>query len=191
MIRLLEDFALESLPADTRRRIRRATEQGYTVRAEPWAELLDAYYAVHVENYGRTGVCAAPAGVLRADRPRVAPAGQAVLWVCRTAAGEPVAFHNSGRYGGGAVYWTSCARQEAAAANANYLLFWHALQGAGKAGCTHYDIGEVFPGATQGKQQGLSIFKSKFGGELHRYYRAEYPLKPRGWRWGAVFGVRC
>ena len=61
-------------PADTRRRIRRATEHGYTVRAEPWAEMLDAYYASHVENYGRTGRAPHPRAYFEMIAPRAAPA---------------------------------------------------------------------------------------------------------------------
>lgn len=174
------DGQLASLRPDSRRRIRRAEERGYTVAREPWPEMLDAYYETHVETYRRTGAAPHPKCYFEGIARDMAPLGGAVLWVCRTAAGEPVAFHNSARFGNGSVYWTGCSRTEHAEAGVNYLLFWHAIAGAREDGCRYYEVGEVFPDTADKKLQGLTNFKTKFGGARYPIFRGEYAFSPRG-----------
>jgi lipid II:glycine glycyltransferase (peptidoglycan interpeptide bridge formation enzyme) len=175
------EACFESLSGDARRRIRRATEQGYTVSREPWPERLDDYYAVHLETYGRTGARPHPRAYFELI-VEMARRGRAVLWVCRTPDGEPVAFHNTAQFGMGAVYWTGCSRTDHAGAGVNYLLFWNAIRGASEEGIRYYEVGEVFPDAADRKLQGLSQFKSKFGGRLHPIFRGEYPIaSQRSW----------
>jgi hypothetical protein len=171
---------LAGIDADARRLIRRAGERGYTVARESWLELLDAYYQTHVETYQRTGAPPHPRGYFEAIAREIASWGGAVLWVCRTAEGEPVAFHNCGRFVDGSVYWTGCSRKEHARAGVNYLLFWHAIAGARDDGCRYYDVGEVFPETADEKRQGLTTFKTKFGGQPHPLFRGQYLLWPRG-----------
>jgi hypothetical protein len=52
--------------------------------------------------------------------------------------------------------------------------------GAKASGLRWYDCGAIFPGksATQ-KQKGLTIFKTKFGGQPHRLFAAEIDLQSR------------
>ena len=161
------------LSADARYNIRAAESAGYRVERAEWPAMLDEYYRVHVETYYRTGAQPHPKAYFQGIASRIAPAGNAVLWVCLDQEGSPVGFHNCGRFAGGAVYWSGCSRTEHLDRGVNYLLVWHALRGAKTDGCHAYDIGEVFPGASSGKLHGLSVFKSKFGGELYRLYRGE------------------
>ncbi len=48
------------------------------------------------------------------------------------------------------------------------------MLGAKEEGFRWYEVGEIFPGTLDEKLKGLSTFKSKFGGELYRFYRGEY-----------------
>jgi len=161
------------LSEDARYNIRKAESAGYRVERAQWPQMLDEYYRVHVETYRRTGVPPHPRAYFQGIAERIAAGGHAVLWVCLDRQGGPVAFHNCGRFAGGAVYWTGCSRSEHLEQGVNYLLVWHALRGAKADGVQAYDIGEVFPGAAGGKLHGLSVFKSKFGGQLYRLYRGE------------------
>lgn len=161
------------LAADARRSVKLARAAGYTVQREDWAELWPEYYRAHSETYQRTGVAPHPQAYFEAIATQIAKRGQAVLWVGREPAGRPVAFHNCARYRDGSLYWTGCCETAHLASGINYLLFWEALLGAKADGCAWYEIGESFPDQHSGKLWGLTLFKSKFGGELYRYYRGE------------------
>jgi hypothetical protein len=171
-----EQQILAGFSRDTRQQIRRAREAGVSVRQVDWREFLDEYYAVHVETYERTGEVPHPREYFAGIASRLAPAGHSVLWAATTREGRIVAFHNSARLGRGAMYHTGCSRAAALHNGANYLAFWEALVGAKAAGCLAYEIGEIFPGALGGKKEGLSRFKSKFGGDTRPLYRGSLEL---------------
>ncbi len=158
----------------TRRKIKRSSAEGYTVAQEDWGKSLDEYYQVHQETYHRTGASPHPKAYFDAIAGQFAPQGNAVLWVCRNSAGEPVAFYNCARFAEGAVSWTACSRTGHGEAGVNYLLLWRSMLGAKEEGFRWYEVGEIFPGTSDEKLKGLSTFKSKFGGELYRFYRGEY-----------------
>jgi hypothetical protein len=87
--------------------------------------------------------------------------------------GKPVAFHNDARFKNAAMYHTGCSETLHLRSGINYLLFWEAICGEKVDGLLWYESGEVFPAAKLGKEKGLTDFKSKFGGELHRVFRGE------------------
>lgn len=160
-----------SVSETARHAIRRARASGCTVARESWPGLLDAYYETHVATYRRTGVAPHPkeyfAGIARELWPR----GYGVLWVARDMSGVPIAFHNAIWFGESAFYHTACSGHRALDAGANYLLFWDALIGAKAAGVRWYDCGEIFPSESSDKRAGLTTFKTKFGGEMHRFFK--------------------
>jgi ubiquinone/menaquinone biosynthesis C-methylase UbiE len=90
--------------------------------------------------------------------------------------GEMVAFRNDARLGEGVLYHTGCSKSDALETGVNYLLVWEAIRGAAHDGFKWYEVGEVFPAATDGKARSLTEFKSRFGGELHRYFKARKAL---------------
>lgn len=161
------------LSADARQAVKRAREAGYQARKEDWRQVLDEYYATHVQTYTRTGVTPHPKSYFSAIAVEVAARGHAVLWVVRAPDGQPVAFHNDARYKNTSLYWTGCSVQDHLEAGINYLAFWEAMLGAKRDGCRWYGVGEVFPGEQAGKLKGLTVFKSKFGGALHRSFKGE------------------
>ncbi len=166
-----EEALWASLSADARQQVKRAKAKGYTAAYEPWTSLIDDYYRVHTENYVRTGVRPHPREYFRGIAEYMSSRGNAVLWVARDPGGQPVAFHNDTGLAHARTYHTGCCETAHLDSGANYLLFWESLRGAVADGCSWYDAGEVFPGVKQGKEAGLSVFKSKFGGNIHRVFR--------------------
>jgi dTDP-4-amino-4,6-dideoxygalactose transaminase len=160
------------LAKDARQQINKARAAGYTARRIDWPEMLENYYRVHVETYQRTGVRPHPKAYFQgiADLSNM---GNSILWVGFDPAGNPVAFHNDACYGDTAMYHTGCSLGDHLKSGINYLLFWQAIIGEKIEGRKWYEAGEVFLNATEGKEKGLTDFKMKFGGEIHRIYRGE------------------
>jgi hypothetical protein len=52
------------------------------------------------------------------------------------------------------------------------------MLGAKADGCLWYEIGPVYPGLKDGKDRGVTIFKSKFGGELYRSFEGRISVVP-------------
>lgn len=159
------------LSESARRKCRKAVALGYMVTQEPWSDMVDEYYRVHTETYHRTGVRPHPVAYFEGIARETAPRGNSILWVGRDPAGRAVAFHNDARFGESSMYHTGCCETSHLDSGINYLLFWEAIVGARRAGCRWYEIGEVFPEAISGKNRGLTSFKTRFGGEPHRYFR--------------------
>ena len=167
-----------SVSETARHAVRKGRSAGYTVAQEPWPDLLDAYYETHATTYRRTGVTPHPKAYFAGIAAELWPQGHAVLWVARDAGGAPVAFHNAMWFGEGGMYHTACSIEQASHAGANYLLFWHALLGAKAAGVRWYDCGEIFPSQVGDKRAGLTTFKTKFGGEAHRFFKCSMRFAP-------------
>lgn len=161
-----------------RQAVRKAEKAGFRTERVDWGAMLDTYYDCHVETYERTGVTPHPRRYFSGIAAQTAPAGASVLYAAYSAAGEPVAFHNDARWGAGSNYHTGCSRASTRETGLDYLLMWTALRDARAAGCLWYDCGWVFPGSADSKQQGLTLFKTRFGGELHRAFRARRGFAP-------------
>jgi hypothetical protein len=171
-----EDSLYSGASEFARRRIRKARKLGWTATPISWGEAVDRYYAIHTETYTRTGVSPHPRAYFAGIAQEMAPAGHAKLWAARKGDGEPRAFLNLGRFGTASYYHTGCSQSEALSDGANYLLLWEAILGEKRAGGQVFDIGEVFFDVTDGKQVGLTQFKSKFGGSLRRFFKASKDL---------------
>lgn len=165
------------LAKDARQKIKYAQSLGYTVRRCPWKDFVEDYYRVHVENYQRTGVHPHPKPYFEGIASQ--PDEYYYLWVGFDPAGNAVAFHNNARFKTAAMYHTGCSETAHLKSGINYLLFWEAICGEKADGLIWYESGEAFPSAKDGKEKGLTDFKGKFGGELHRIFRGEIiiPIK--------------
>ncbi len=159
------------LAKDARQKIKQARSDGYSVQRCSWKEMVDEYYRVHVENYQRTGVPPHPKAYFEGIAQQ--SSAHHILWVGFSPDGLPVAFHNDARFYSSELYHTGCSETAHLKSGINYLLFWEAILGAKADGCEWYEIGEAFPQAVTGKEKGLTDFKGKFGGELHRLFRGE------------------
>lgn len=166
-----------ALSSNARQLVKKAERAGYRVEGGGWPRYAGDYYRVHSETYHRTGVPPHPRRYFDGIARHMAPAGLAELWVGLSPDGQAVAFHNDTRFNGASVYHTGCSETAHLESGVNYLLFWAAMRGAREAGCAWYEIGEIFPAARDGKSRGLTVFKSKFGGELHRYFRGRLAIE--------------
>jgi SAM-dependent methyltransferase len=173
------DEMLRSFSRDSRQQIRKAQDAGVTVGERHWPDAVDEYYRLHTETYQRTGETPHPREYFAGIAARLGTTGHSILWGASNRDGELIAFHNTARLGTGAMYHTGCSTAAALTNGANYLLMWHAIQGAASRGCEWYEIGEVFGEGASPKQRGLSTFKSKFGGELHQVWRGSKPVRAR------------
>jgi hypothetical protein len=170
-----EEDLWSGLHENARRRIRQAIAAGYSVQKCSWKDMLDEYYATHVETYTRTGVPPHPRSYFEGIANPVY-SDHSVLWVGFDPNGLPVAFYNSAVFGKAVLAHTACSRTDHLNSHITYLLFWEAIRGAKKDGYVWFENGEVFPGAKSGKDKGLTEFKMQFGGEMHRFFRGQITL---------------
>lgn len=161
------------LSKTARNLVRGAEKAGYRVEQVEWEANLDAYYDMHTETYIRTGTTPHPRSYFEGIAKHIASSGAARLVAILTPAGEPIAFHNMAVLGPGAFYHTGCSREIAESDGAGYLLMFGAINAARSAGVSRYDCGWIFPEAGEGKQKGLTLFKTRFGGEPRQSFRAE------------------
>lgn len=165
------------LSPDARRQIRIAKDKGYTVERASWTENLNDYYILHEETYKRTGVHPHPKAYFEGIAVHMGSTSDSVLWVARSATGAVVAYHNAAWFNSGGSYHTGCSTNDVKQYGVGYLLFWEAICGAKTAGIRWYECGPIFPGSDNTKQQGLSTFKTKFGGQPHRHFISAKLLK--------------
>lgn len=165
-----------TLPKKTRYLLRRLGSSGIQIRRVEWVPYLDTYYDVHRETYLRTGVSPHPKSYFAGIAREMAPRGHAVLLAAFSADGEAIAFNNTARFGEGAFYHTGCSRTRALDLDVNHLLLWHAMLAAKEDGIRWFDLGTISPLAADPKVKSLSIFKTRFGGEPHRFFRCELTL---------------
>ncbi len=173
-----EGELLADCSRDTRQQLRKAAEAGVTARAVAWPEWLDEYYRLHVETYERTGEQPHPREYFAGIAGQLAPGGNSVLTAAFDRNGRVLAFHNTARLADGAMYHTGCSSAAALDCGANYVALWSAVLGAKAAGARWYEVGDVFPSVTSGKQRGLTTFKSKFGGQTRWVHRAARTIEP-------------
>lgn len=173
---LHEDELWNNLSDLAKRKIRRAKDFGFSVEKSSWIENIDQYYEIHTETYLRTGEVPHPKEYFSGIAHNLSPDGYAVLWRAKNNEGQTLAFHNMARFNEGAYYHTGCSTTLAAESGANYLLFWEAMVGAKRMGGRWYDAGWIFPYDATKKQKGLTYFKTRFGGEVHRSFLAELDL---------------
>jgi hypothetical protein len=164
------------LSKTARQAVRKAEKAGYRVERVDWSQHVDAYYDCHRETYQRTGVAPHPRDYFAGMAAHTAPAGASVLFAAFSPQGEPIAYHNDARLDPGANYHTGCSRNAARQEGLDYLLMWYAILDAHRSGLSWYDCGWIFPGATDPKQQGLTLFKTRFGGEPHRAFAGQMRL---------------
>ncbi len=177
-------IALETAESDlwsgltktARNLIRRSEKAGFRVEPADWTEALDVYYDIHQETYARTGVFPHPKRYFQGIAEAMAPSGAARLLALISPGGEPVAFQGTAQFGRGANYHIGCSRDAVQSFSPGYPLMWAAIEAAKVSGCAWFDVGWIFPASDDPKQKGLTHFKTRFGGEPHRSFKAERQL---------------
>lgn len=168
-----DDDILAGFSHDARINIRKAREAGYEIRESKSLGDLDEYYRVHCETYHRTGAKSFPKSYFLGIHEHICRKGLAVIWKALNRAGHPVAFEIIGLFKEGAVYWAGCCETKHLHSGVNYLLQYNSMLWAKERGAKWFENGEAFPNVLEGKLRGLTTFKEKFGGELHRFYKGK------------------
>lgn len=169
---------LAGISKDARRLVRKAREEGVSVRrlSDP-AEILKIYYPIHQETYSRTGQPAHPIKYFEGIFNSLVTDD-----ICRVFAadygGQTIALVNIAVWKGAAWYWTGCSTRDGLAKNANYLLQAEVLEYLCQENIGIYETGEIFESGSGGKLDGLSRFKKKFGGESSIFNEYVINLQP-------------
>ncbi len=165
----------------TRRQLRKAAEEPFSLREAKGLADCDRYCRLHEETCSRTGAAALPAAYIEAIFRDVIPHGHArVLFLERK--GEVVAAQNTGIWKGGALYWSGASLDERGGGD-NRLLFDAQIMAARSAGCQLYDTGQAYPFTKDPKEKGLSDFKASFGAMLSRFPHGRRIVGSRSARW--------
>jgi hypothetical protein len=172
-----DEFELRAALSDkTKSTMRKAAADRIEVKQVGWRDYLDEYYDVHTETYERTGVPPHPKEYFAGIAEHIAPSSHAVLLAAFDRSGKVIGFNNTARFGKAAFYHTGCSRQAALANGTNHLLLWSAIMTARAQGCRWFDVGTINPASEDPKVRGLTLFKTRFGGEPHRFFGAEMVL---------------
>lgn len=165
----------------TRRQLRKAEEEPYSLREARGAADCERYRRLHEETCSRTGAAALPAAYMEAIFRDVVPRGFArVLFLERK--GDVVAAQNTGIWKGGALYWSGASLDERGGGD-NRILFDAQIMAARDAGCQFYDAGQAYPFTKDPKEKGLSDFKASFGAMLARFPHGRRIVGSRSARW--------
>ncbi|MDD2890557.1 MAG: peptidoglycan bridge formation glycyltransferase FemA/FemB family protein, partial [bacterium] len=166
-----EDILWNNLSYNAIRKIKLAKEMGYSVKKIQTLEEMEKYYEIHCETYRRTGVRPHPEEYFLGIYEKMVSKNISVIWAGISPQGEMVAFKNIGCFGEGTLFWTGCCKTDHLKNGINYLLTWHSICWSKEQGYRWFESGEAFPNIREGKLKGLNDFKSKFGGELYRFYK--------------------
>lgn len=172
-----QDELYRRLSSNAKREIKEAQSKGYRVREIVNRDEMDVYYDLHLETYSRTGATPHPKEYFLGMYDHFTARGLSKIWVAQNRKGKPVGFFNAAIYKDCALYWTSCSRSEDCRSGINYLMIWHSMCAAKEQGIPYFECGEAFTEALPGsKLKGLTDFKGKFGGRLHRFYKGRLTL---------------
>ncbi len=168
-----EDKLFAALSYDARRNIRNANKAGYTIKPLQSVGEIDECYEIHHETYERTGTYPFTKEFLAEKYEIINKKGCGIFLKAIDKNGKTVAFISVGLFKKCALYWDGASRTEHLGYGVNYLLQYQAMLWAKNQGAEWFENGEAFPNISSGKQKGMSVFKRKFGGELHRYFKGK------------------
>ena len=162
------------LSQTARQTIKKAEKSCY-VELVDWKEHLENYYALHKLTYQKSKLQPHPFAYfnlitnLSKDNHK--------LFAVFNQNKEVLAYHNDLYYKKTVFYHTASSSDYGNTIGAHYLLTWNAIKFAKENNCEFYEFGEVvFDNNTKAQQ--ISFFKTRFGGELYRLYRAEKKYIP-------------
>lgn len=164
------------LSDSTRSEIKKAKDAGYKITTITSLDEIDQYYELHLQTCERNNINPHPKEYFTGVFNSLCKNSYAVIWKACTSDGEPAAFEITAIFNNTAFYWSGCSQSEHLAKGVNYLLQSNAISWAKSKGCLWYDVGEAFFDTSDDKLKGLTLFKSKFQGELHRYFKGRLTL---------------
>ena len=168
-----EEAIMANLSAHARLEIKKAEKTGFTIRP---ASGIEKYYEIHCENYHRTGVNPHPKEYFSGIYEHMCKNSHATVWEAEGPDGTTAAFEIIALFKKKAFYWTGCCQNKYLDTGVNYLLQVNSMLWAKSCGAEWFETGEAFPNVREGKEKGLTDFKGKFGGELHRLLKGRLEI---------------
>jgi lipid II:glycine glycyltransferase (peptidoglycan interpeptide bridge formation enzyme) len=98
------------------------------------------------------------------------------LFAAFNRSGDIISFLNLANFANSFWYHTGCSSEEALKSGANYAVMWEAIKDSKTRKCRYFDVGAIFPHATDERQKGLTGFKMKFGGQARPFFRCEMAI---------------
>lgn len=146
--------------SQVQRNIARAQREGVTVRRSTSAgDVVDTFYALHVETRRRLGVPVQPRRFFRALGDRIVEPGLGFVMIASHGR-RPLAAAVFLNWNGTVVYKYGASDSNAWSLRPNHLLFWEAIRWSAENGYRTFDFGR-----SEAAQQGLREFKSGWGTE--------------------------
>ena len=170
-LKLTEEEIVNNYSEVTRKKIRRANKEGYIIEPVTALSDVDHLYEVHCENRKKTGAEIHPKNFFYGFYKEYCEKGLALMLQAKDPQGDLVAFRATGLFKECAMSWMGSCKTRHLDSGVNYLLHHHSLIWAKQHSLRWFESGEAFPNAQEGKMHGLTAFKEKFGGELHRLYK--------------------
>ncbi|MBO21307.1 MAG: hypothetical protein CMM26_02840 [Rhodospirillaceae bacterium] len=173
-----EDALWRNLEHRVRKTVNKAERGGVTVRDIAHRDFGD-FLRLHRATSARNELPAKPEAYFGKIFGDFIPQGLASGFCAVAPDGRVIAIHIFAVYKKAALYWVVASDKEALHSGANDLVQWHAIRSFAANGLLHYECGEAFPGAPDGKHRRISDFKKGFGGDLAPYHRGTLVPRPR------------
>jgi len=160
----------QSMSETTRQQLKKVQESGITIRPATLKD-LDTYYTLHQETYNRTDMKPHPYEYFEGIFTKLLK-DKKVQILLASDKDQIIAAKNCARFKEGVYYWTG-ASKTGVDSSINKLLMHEQIKSAKRDGFLRYECGESFPGTTNNKKAGLSLYKGSFGGQLYPFYRGQ------------------
>lgn len=175
-----EDDLKSQMSDSTKQSIKKAQLEGYQIKQLTSVSEIDEYYSLHLETCVRNNISPHPKEYFQELFNNICNKGNAIIWKAVSKEGEPAAFEIITRFKDTSFYWSGCSSNKHINKGVNYYLQYNAIFYAKANGIKWFDLGDAFFNATDEKLKGLTLFKGKFGGDLHRYFKGRIILDPVG-----------
>ena len=159
-----EETLLANMRRQTRYEVRRSAKQNLKVEKGNSKELFDEFHQVQSETAARQNFIPPSKKDLLAEREAFGK--DAVIYIAKTAEGEPIAYGLILKDGEEADYFEAASTDLNRKLPGAYALQWQVIRDLKKEGYKHYNLwGIAPPGAKNHRYAGVTTFKTGFGGE--------------------------
>jgi lipid II:glycine glycyltransferase (peptidoglycan interpeptide bridge formation enzyme) len=166
-----EDDILAGMRRQTRYEVRQATKRGIIVEKNDSEAIFREFHAVQAETARRQKFVPPSLKVLLAERE--AFAGNIMIYVAKTAEGEPIAYGLIIKNGREADYYEAASTPLNRKLPGAYALLWQAIKDLKKEGYERFNLWGIAPaGQPHHRYAGVTTFKTGFGGDIVEYVPA-------------------
>jgi lipid II:glycine glycyltransferase (peptidoglycan interpeptide bridge formation enzyme) len=166
-----EDDILAGMRRQTRYEVRQATKRGIIVEKDDSEAIFREFHAVQAETARRQKFVPPSLKVLLAERE--AFAGNIMIYVAKTAEGEPIAYGLIIKNGREADYYEAASTPLNRKLPGAYALLWQAIKDLKKEGYERFNLWGIAPaGQPHHRYAGVTTFKTGFGGDIVEYVPA-------------------